>query len=219
MSAVDVRPHPTKGRALYATRAFAAGATILPFTPLLLLPSLSHLSSVCSHCLKPGDPRACSRCQAAYYCDAACQTAGWSTVHARECKPLQRVQAQGRHGLPTPVRALMQALLKPGIAQGLGALEGHAAMWRESGRWKDMEMMAMGASAFAGKGTVEADVQRALDFLCKVRVIFTPSLTPKPWLTCKTDPDECVSQIRCRPRSSRHLPRADPRNGQPLLHA
>lgn len=179
-SAVEIRPHATKGRALYATKSYTPGATILPVTPLLLLPSLSHLSTTCSYCLVAGEPRACSRCQAAFYCNATCQSAAWSAVHSKECKPLQRIAAQGRPGLPTPVRALLQALVKPNIADGLRDLEGHAAMWRRTSNWKDMEMMAMGASAFAGKGTAQAEVQRALDLLCKVRIYtyLGPQLLP-----------------------------------------
>lgn len=167
--AIQVRPHATKGRALYAAQSFTPGSTILPFTPLILLPALSHLASVCAHCLKPGTPRACSRCHAAAYCDAACQSAAWSAVHSKECKVLRRVAAQGRPGLPTPVRAVVQALLKSEIGDALQTLEGNVEAWRQSGRWADMEMMAMGASAFAGLGTTQENVQKAVGLLCKIQ--------------------------------------------------
>lgn len=162
-SAIQVRPHPTKGRALYATQSFPSGAPIFPFTPTILLPSLSHLTSVCTHCLKPGSPRACSRCHAAAYCDAACQSAAWKAIHGKECKVLR-----GRPGLPTPVRAVVQALAKSEVGAALQGLEGHVEAWRGGDRWKDMEMMAMAASAFAGAGTGEGEVKKAVEILCKV---------------------------------------------------
>ncbi|KAI5466723.1 hypothetical protein BGZ63DRAFT_468689 [Mariannaea sp. PMI_226] len=115
-------------------------------------------------------PRACSRCHAVYYCDAACQTAAWSAVHAKECKVLRRLASQGRPALPTPVRAVMQALLKTTIGDGLAVLEGNVEAWRErSEGWRDMEMMAMGAAAFAGLGTEQETVQKAVDILCKIQ--------------------------------------------------
>lgn len=170
----EVRPHPTKSRALYALHSLDAGQTIASFArPLLLLPSLAHLTSVCTHCLRPGSPRACSRCHAAYYCDSACQAAAWTAVHARECKALQKhVEPERRAALPTPVRALVQALLVKGIEAGLDGLEGHAAERREAEGWQDLEMMAMAACAFAGKGTAEGEVRKAVDLLCKVRRVY-----------------------------------------------
>lgn len=102
------------------------------------------------------------------YCDAACQSANWTAVHSKECKVLRKVTEQGRPGLPTPVRAVVQALVKPEIGAALEGLEGNVASWRKSEKWADMEMMAMGASAFAGLGTGQEEVQRALTLLCKV---------------------------------------------------
>ncbi|KAK7430812.1 hypothetical protein QQZ08_002601 [Neonectria magnoliae] len=168
-AAIQVRPHATKGRALFAAQSFPPGSVILPFTPALLLPALSHVGSVCAHCLRPGTPRACSRCRAAAYCDAACQAAAWAAVHAKECKVLSRVAAQGRSGLPTPVRAVVQALLKPEVGDAVRPLEGNVEAWRQSARWADMEMMAMGAVAFAGLKTSQENVQKAVELLCKIQ--------------------------------------------------
>ncbi|KAF4989369.1 hypothetical protein FDECE_14736 [Fusarium decemcellulare] len=164
----EIRRH-LKGRGLYATKAFAPGDIILPFTPTILIPSLSHTNTVCSHCFKPGEPRSCSRCHAVAYCDAACQTAAWKAVHSKECKVLGKVAAQGRPGLPTPVRAVVQALVKAEIGAALDDLESNIGNWRHSEKWPDMEMMAMGASAFAGLGTTQESVQKALTLLCKIQ--------------------------------------------------
>ncbi|KAJ6445742.1 SET domain-containing protein [Purpureocillium lavendulum] len=258
---LEVRPHPSsstnttntttststaanKGRGLYATAAFRPGAVIHVFAePALLLPSLPHLALVCAHCLRPGTPRACTRCRAAYYCDAKCQADAWAAGHARECKALRRRQHQaqqpqqqqlqqqqqkqqprrrsqspvssasasasasaspqsdavpdqqtapppgsaaakkatsagekvaGRSGaeLPTPVRALVQALLREDLADALDTLEGHAQHRRELGgaaEWRDMEIMAMAGCAFAGKPVNEKEVRRAVDLLCKIQ--------------------------------------------------
>ncbi|KAH7197621.1 uncharacterized protein B0J16DRAFT_366802 [Fusarium flagelliforme] len=158
-----------KGRGIFSTKTFAPGDIILPFTPTILIPSLSHINTVCSHCFKQKEVRSCSRCHAVSYCDAACQSANWTAVHSKECKVLRKVTEQGRPGLPTPVRAVVQALLKPEIGAALEGLEGNVASWRKSEKWADMEMMAMGASAFAGLGTGQEEVQKALALLCKIQ--------------------------------------------------
>ncbi|PNP59517.1 hypothetical protein THARTR1_01007 [Trichoderma harzianum] len=171
-SPLEIRPHPSKGRGLYASKSFPPGAVISPFTPLLLLPTVSHLSSVCSFCLRPGNPRACSRCHAASYCDATCQAAAWKAVHSRECKALrQGIKDEGRRRqLPTPTRALIQALLCGEMGDGLKDLEGHVLEKKAEGdEWRDVEMMAMAACAFSGKGTAEELVRRAVEMLCKIQ--------------------------------------------------
>ncbi|KAM4059558.1 MYND finger domain-containing protein [Hirsutella rhossiliensis] len=172
-----------KGRSLHATRPFRPGQTIHAFAaPRLALASTTHLARVCSHCLRPGDPRACSRCRAAFYCDPACQAAAWAAVHARECKALRR-RRQGSDRpaalLPTPVRALVQALLVDETARALAPLEGHVPRRRNQGRghlgldggggWQDLQMMAMAGCAFAGMEGTEDEVTRAVDLLCKIQ--------------------------------------------------
>ncbi|PTB69907.1 SET domain-containing protein [Trichoderma citrinoviride] len=169
---IEVRPHPSKGRALHATKSFPPGAVIFPFTPLLLLPNVSSLTSVCSHCLRPGMPRLCSRCHAAAYCDAACQAAAWKTLHSRECKALTKTlrDEERRRSLPTPTRALIQALLWKEIANGLADLEGHVLEKRADGdEWRDIEMMAMAGCAFSGQGMGDQDIRRAAEMICKIQ--------------------------------------------------
>ncbi|KAM0564011.1 hypothetical protein ACHAPJ_000219 [Fusarium lateritium] len=164
----QVKRH-SKGRGMFSTKTFAPGDVILPFTPTILIPSLSHIKTICSHCFKTADVRACSRCHAVSYCDAACQSANWTVVHSKECKVLRKVTEQGHPGLPTPVRAVVQALVKSEIGTALEDLEGNVASWRKSEKWADMEMMAMGASAFAGLGTGLEQVQKAMTLLCKIQ--------------------------------------------------
>ncbi|CAH0001190.1 unnamed protein product [Clonostachys byssicola] len=167
--AVQVRPNPSKGRSLHATTSFPPGAVILAAQPLACLPTLSHLASRCSHCFELGTPRACTRCRSAYYCDAACQRAAWQSVHKLECKALQRVPAERRGQLPTPVRLLLQVLLVEGIRDGVESLEGHVAARRARPGWRDVELMAMAACSYAGKGVDEATVRKAAEQLCKIQ--------------------------------------------------
>ncbi|OAA80657.1 SET domain protein [Akanthomyces lecanii RCEF 1005] len=173
---VAIQPHKIKGRALHTTKTVAAGDVIAVFTPLLLLPSLSHLTSVCSFCLRAGTPRPCSRCRAAYYCDARCQTAAWSAGgHNLECAALVRAvkSSKKRREIPTPVRALIKVLLSRGQEGDLGKsmedLEGHVAQRRREPAWADMEMMAMGGCAFAGRETSEDAARQAVEILCKLQ--------------------------------------------------
>ncbi|KOS20559.1 Histone-lysine N-methyltransferase ASHR1 [Escovopsis weberi] len=170
--APPVRPHPRKGRALHAASRFQPGDVILALEPLLLLPSRFLLSSLCSHCFRPGEPRACSRCRAAYYCDPACQAAAWKAVHSAECRALRAglPDETRRRALPTPVRALIQALVKPRVQDGLRDLVGHVHLRREGAEWENLQLMATGASAYSGKGTGPEAVQRACELLSKIEM-------------------------------------------------
>ena len=169
-SGLEIRQTPDKGRALVSTRRINPGAVILTLPPLVLLPTLSHLQAVCTHCLKPGEPRACTRCRLAYYCGAACQRQHWQAAHSCECKPLSKLRAAGRDHFPTPVRLLMQMLLKEDeLGRPMADLEGHTQAWEDSGKWADIEVMAAGACAYAGLGTETEQVKKACELMCKVR--------------------------------------------------
>lgn len=222
---VAIQPHKTKGRALHTTKTVAAGDVLAVFTPLLLLPSLSHLASVCSFCLRAGTPRPCSRCRAAYYCDARCQAAAWSAGgHSLECAALVRAvpSSKKRRAIPTPVRALVRVLLsrdgkEADLGTGMEALEGHVEQRRRAPGWADMEMMAMGGCAFAGQATSEENVRHAVEILCKVGSMLILKVIEKG-TNATTAPNKRLSQVRRRPGARRHLPRADAGHGQSLLH-
>ncbi|RDA83705.1 hypothetical protein CP532_1089 [Ophiocordyceps camponoti-leonardi (nom. inval.)] len=181
-----------KGRGLFAAQDFRPGQTVQVFDrPLLALPVTPLLDRLCSHCLRPGKPRGCSRCRAAFYCDAACQKAAWAAVHGRECKALRRLvddgnsESKNRGGddgdvpasrrLPTPVRALVQALVCPEVELGLGSLRARRPASGDRGL-ADLLVMARAGCAFAGVeiGEGEADVvgsglMKAMDLLCKIQ--------------------------------------------------
>lgn len=175
---VEVRQDPLsgRGRSLHASTSFTAGQTILTVDPLLIIPTLSHIESVCARCLRAGDPRACTRCRSAYYCNADCQRAAWKSVHGKECAALKRVvaerekQGDARGQLPTPVRLLMQILLleDQGVIKAVSNLQGHIPAMGSKQR-KDAEMMAIGACVYAGKQRDEQAVVRAVELLCKIQ--------------------------------------------------
>lgn len=171
--ALQMRPHAAKGRALYSRRAFAPGATMELFAaPLVLLPSVDRLADVCAHCLRPGRVRACAGCGAAFYCGPRCQAAAWKRVHGRECRLLRerRLDNQTGAALPTPVRALIQLLLRPQAEAAVAPLEGHLADRRaEPTGWADLEMMARAACLFAGRALDRVEIDKAAELLCKVR--------------------------------------------------
>lgn len=178
---VEIRKTPTKGRSLVSTRTVNPGDTILVTTAPFLLPSLSHMGSVCTYCLRPDRPnptssggstlRACTRCQSARYCNADCQRTHWRAAHAKECKPLAEVHSAGRGGLPTPVRLLVQMLLGVGGAKvrgEVGQLESHVEAWRGGKQWADVEMMATAGCAYAGLETDEENIRMACEMMCRV---------------------------------------------------
>lgn len=180
----------SKGRSLHATKAFTPGQIIATFDPLLLLPERAQVNTVCAFCLKPGKPRACTRCKSSYYCNAQCQAAGWATLHSRECVPLstQIPSAKKRRELPTTVRALMQTLLSDEVKAKVADLEGHTAERRGRPGWKDLEMMAMAGAAFSGKGTSEMVVREVVDLLCKVSTQHAKRRSK----TNRLDSNECI---------------------------
>lgn len=213
MAPLQVRTHPTKGRALHAGQAFAPGQTMQAFAqPTLLVAARSQLARVCSHCLRPGQPRACSRCRAAAYCHEACQSAAWAAGHARECRALCRARLADRPAadLPTPVRALIQVLLRPDAEAALAAL----AARRPPGPCPDLEMMAAAAAAVAAR---EAAAPAAVELLCKVPPGIPTPRRPALPLMPSSDPDECLLQVRRPSRPGRSLSRVHTRHGKPLL--
>lgn len=173
-SVLEKRPHPHKGHALHAKRAFAAGQPIAHFTPTILVPTTSHLAVLCTHCLSqpPAGPRACTRCHAAFYCSPECQTLHWRAVHAKECKPLSKVREREGEGklLPTLVRAALQAAVKPEIGARLEGLEGHTQRWMQTERWKGrgVDVAATAVTVYSGRKDMTTEL--AAGIISKVRL-------------------------------------------------
>lgn len=108
-----------RGRDLRATRTFQPGDLIGRFEgPAVALPDSPSLKFTCSYCLRTDaeDVKACAACQGARYCSKRCQKADWALMHKRECKIFKRVKDEGRGVLPTPVRAIIQLMIRPDMA-------------------------------------------------------------------------------------------------------
>ncbi|KAI0203850.1 SET domain-containing protein [Astrocystis sublimbata] len=179
-------PAEPRGRSLAAGRAFQPGELIATFTsPSIAIPDSPHLSTTCSGCLLPAtstdlgssqlarEVRACTGCRAVFYCSPKCQKLDWATGgHKAECKVFKRVRAEGHDFLPTPVRALVQVLLRPEMSAAMGELEGHVDAFRRVGGklWADMELQAMAALHYIGRETNPKNLAEAIDVLCKSHV-------------------------------------------------
>lgn len=166
-----------RGRSLTSQQAHAPGALIATFTdPLLVLPNGPSAKAVCNHCLAHHVPvKACTGCKAVVYCGGACQKANWGLVHRLECRVFKRVRSSvDRDWLPTPVRALVQVLLRwdadAGLRAAVGRLEGNVEGFRKREEvWKDIGLQAYGGMAYAGRKENDDELHMARDILCKVR--------------------------------------------------
>jgi len=159
------------GRGLETSTLISAGSIILStHAPYHLLPENAVLSSVCSYCLfppssfsPPSPLKRCARCQVPYYCSPKCQKTDWNTVHKTECSILASLPAQ----LPTPVRALLQILLRKDGGEPWKGLESHEIEFRkDKPRWEDMVLQAKAAVSFAKLGDEKLNV--AIGLLCRV---------------------------------------------------
>lgn len=164
-----------KGRTLHATKAFQAGELITDFTkPILTLPNGPSSKSICNHCLAQNvHTRACTGCRAVVYCSPACQKANWTLVHKKECRAFLKVrQSVGKDWLPTPVRALVQVLLRWGdhdVRTAFEGLEGNVGHFKQDENvWEDIGLQACGGLTYAGRPELDAELNLARDILCKV---------------------------------------------------
>lgn len=179
------------GRGLRAARRFGPGDAVALFggnngDDVVAIPDAPHQDVVCNGCLvspglglgatgqgenNSGGVRACTGCRSVAYCSPACQRADWARVHKGECKVFRRVRAEGRNVLPTPVRALVQVLLRPRLLAAVAELEGHmdAVRTARPSMWRDMELQALASLHYLGREANPASVKEALGVLCKVR--------------------------------------------------
>ncbi|TGJ85927.1 hypothetical protein E0Z10_g2801 [Xylaria hypoxylon] len=177
-----------RGRGIVTARVFQAGDVIATFkSPSIAIPDSPHLSKTCSGCLLPSTPgsdppsssqppravRACTGCRTVAYCSPACQKLDWTVgCHKAECKVFKRVRAEGHDFLPTPVRALVQVLLRPDMGEAMTEMEGHVDRFRrESSKlWADMELQAIAALHYLGREANVKSLPEAIEILCKSQV-------------------------------------------------
>lgn len=188
------------GRSLTSRVTHAPGSLIATFThPLLILPAGPAAKTVCNHCLAHKRPvKACTGCKAVVYCGPACQKANWAVVHKLECKVFKRVRASvDKDWLPTPVRALVQVLLRwdgdDVLRAAFGALEGNVDQFKpRQDVWKDIGLQAYGGLVYAGRRENDDQLHMARDILCKVRAM----VLALPAVLCSVRPGEiCLADL------------------------
>ncbi|ETS87963.1 hypothetical protein PFICI_01791 [Pestalotiopsis fici W106-1] len=166
-----------RGRDLVATQSFGPGDLIARFDgPSIALPDTPTLHLTCSYCLRIDvDVKACTGCQGAYYCSKPCQRADWALAHKRECKAFKKVRAEGGHGrlLPTPVRALMQMLVRPDLATARTELGKLVEGWDRNDApedYDDMKLQAMAALKYLELEMTPARLGEALAVLFMLKI-------------------------------------------------
>ncbi|KAI1412606.1 SET domain-containing protein [Hypoxylon sp. FL1857] len=166
--------------------------------PSVALPDSPHLADTCHYCLSVANAgtttaattaptvrvRACTGCRTAHYCSTACQKADWSLVHGKgECKTFKRVRSiieseplvntGTPDSLPTPIRALIQVLLRPEMREAAAEMEGHLEMTRtraSGGTEQDMVFQARGALHYMGREECQDSIMEVIEILCQIQV-------------------------------------------------
>lgn len=175
----------------------------VPDTPHLAL-TCSYCLAVTSEVSNPlGSPgpstpkikvRACAGCKTSYYCSAACQKADWKLVHGLgECKTFKRVRdiVKGEEAktappgevtdgqwnvLPTPTRAIVQALLRPDVLAAIAEMEGHAEKEGADGKRPLLEFQARAILNYMHRQTTQKSMGETIDVICKVSAYMSEGL-------------------------------------------
>ncbi|KAI0852504.1 hypothetical protein F5Y00DRAFT_174166 [Daldinia vernicosa] len=189
-------PSPTRGRSILASRTFSPGAVIAVFAhdkgaPIIAIPDNEHLSRTCHYCLavssdqnpmatSPVHVRACTGCRIVYYCTPACQKADWALAHGRgECKAFRRIQEEIQEEvdpkllvLPTPVRALIQVLVRPEMQAAVAEMEGHMEAVRSDSdmTWAGLEFQARATLHYLNREANKSNLAEAMEAVCKLKL-------------------------------------------------
>jgi len=161
------------GNALFATEDLEAGDVIIRVKdPYVLIPRNSIIPTVCYECLlEERNLKTCTGCKIVRYCSKNCQKNSWKDLHKLECKVFRKCKDEGHPILPTPVRGLIQALLRhsSGIDPDPGwtHLQTHKEdfMAKEE-TWQDIKLQALAALKYIGLPMNMMDV--ATSILCAV---------------------------------------------------
>ncbi|KAI8958559.1 hypothetical protein F5Y11DRAFT_33588 [Daldinia sp. FL1419] len=169
--------------------------------PSIAIPDSYQLSRTCHYCLaiasgndpttpSPVSVRACTGCRAAYYCSTACQKLDWALGHGNgECKCFRRVRTSSAaeaeanpsqtpmnpplRDLPTPIRALVQVLVRPEMRAAFNEMEGHRRAHRTAEQGKEWERIAIQAHAafhYMNRKPNQADLEEAMEIVCKLKI-------------------------------------------------
>lgn len=140
------------GNGLFATEDLDAGDVIIRVEdPYVLIPRSGVIPTLCYGCLlEKANLKCCTGCRTMSYCSKVCQTKSWRNIHKLECKIFRKCRAEGRPILPTPVRGLIQVLVRQ--SSGVDPdpvwshLETHKKLFMlEKEVWQDIQLQAMAA--------------------------------------------------------------------------
>jgi hypothetical protein len=166
------------GNGLFATEDLEAGDLIVQVKdPYVLLPRNSVIPTLCYGCLlETASLKSCLGCKTVSYCSKSCQTKSWRNVHKLECKVLRKCKDEDHPILPTPVRGLIQVLVRhpPGMDPdpGWSHLETHKKFFMAKKEvWQDIQLQAMAALKYTGLSLNMMEI--ATSILCAVSLDFT----------------------------------------------
>jgi hypothetical protein len=161
------------GNALFAIEDLEAGDVIIRVKdPYVLTPRNNIIPTVCYECLlEERNLKICTGCKIVRYCSKDCQKKSWKDLHRLECKVYRKCRDEGHSILPTPVRGLIQALLRhsSGIDPDPGwpHLETHKEDFiAKEETWQDIKLQGLAALNYAGLPMNMIDV--ASSILCAV---------------------------------------------------
>lgn len=159
--------------------------------PYLTLVENGALNQVCSQCFTEAldGLRGCLGCNVVKYCSTVCQSQAWESIHKKECRILRRLPQIP----PTPVRGLIQLLLRKKVAGSASdpcwvRLEGHDMELKGNNRWDEILLQA--TAAIEWTASPREYMESAVNALCRV------SSTSPPFLAacqCVLDGDQCIS--------------------------
>lgn len=169
---------PGTGNGLTPSHDISPGDILIKISnPYLLVVERDALNTVCSFCLLESQPdtslKKCGGCKIPQYCGKVCQKADWKAGHVKECPLLKGLPDVP----PTPVRGLMQLLLRHETGMELDerwkGLESHKKeLEKDVERWGEMVLQGRGAVEFSKFGGGEEGVKLALEMLCRVCTTF-----------------------------------------------
>jgi hypothetical protein len=151
----------TCGNGLFSQRPIQGGDVILRVDqPYVLIPTSEHIHRVCYHCFSiarmeqdVSSLKTCRGCGVVKYCNKECQVASWKRIHSKECALFRGIKCRAPKGssptLPTPVRALVQLLLRFQMEAGANKINwSRCCSHRENFQlrkaiWADIELQAM----------------------------------------------------------------------------
>jgi hypothetical protein len=174
---------PIAGSGLAASQDIGIGDVIIQLSsPYLLIVEKEALENVCSFCLIEASSvdiplKRCGACRVPRYCSSGCQKKDWIAMHQKECPILKKLPDIP----PTPVRALMQLLLRHQHGTSLdprwAGLESHVAdMKKDRKRWDEIVLQAQAAVGFSKSPQDRIEV--TIQVLCRVCMPF-PQLDPR----------------------------------------